>query len=142
MSENEDDVVAMACRECGPAIICILCRDEHARTNAKAATAKLNDVQQMRNYLGVFEGMQVMLLKNLWQQAGLVNGSMGVLKKVIWGADYTKSPLPEFVIIDFEGYRGPPFTQWPDHWPKDEDRRTWVPIARRAVCSGAIRSDV
>ena len=31
----------------------------------RAATAKINSVQGLRNYLGVFEDMRVMLLKNL-----------------------------------------------------------------------------
>ena len=34
-------------------------------TSPNAATAPMNEVQNLRNYLGVFEGMEVMLLKNL-----------------------------------------------------------------------------
>ena len=83
----------------------------------KAATADLSSVQGLRNYIGIFEGMQVMLLKNLWQQAGLVSGSMGEVKAVVWGNTDDKSPLPVFVVVDFKGYRGPAFKGWPMHWP-------------------------
>ena len=34
-------------------------------TTSNAARAPMNEVQNLRNYLGVFEGMQVMLLKNM-----------------------------------------------------------------------------
>ena len=92
-------------------------------------------MQGLRNYLGVFVGMNVMLLNNMWQQAGLVNGSRGELKAVVWGEDFDLRSPPEFVVIDFKDYRGPAFTNWPKHWPKDVDRSTWVPIpARRIYC--------
>ena len=95
----------------------------------RAATAKLNDVQQLRNYLGIFRGMPVMLLKNLWQQAGLVNGSMGKVKAVVWQDELAENPVPAFVVVEFDGYRGPAFKGWPKHWPTDVDRSKWVPIA-------------
>ena len=99
----------------------------------RAGTAKLNSVQGLRNYLGVFEGMRVMLLKNLWQQAGLVNGSMGEVKKVVWADG--ESCLPAFVVVDFKGYRGPAFKGWPKHWDPMVDRSTWVPIGPyKAYC--------
>ena len=103
----------------------------------RAATAKLHSVQGLRNYLGVFEGMRVMLLKNLWQQAGLVNGSMGEVKKVVWADGETKGCLPAFVVVDFKGYRGPPFKGWPKHWDPTVDRRTWVPIGPYQACCWA-----
>lgn len=37
-------------------------------TNGKAASAKLSEVQGLRNYLGIFRGMRVMLLRNMWQR--------------------------------------------------------------------------
>lgn len=92
--------------------------------------------------MGIFEGMPVMLLKNLWQQAGLVNGSMGIVKKVVWSDDKARSPVPAFVVVDFEGYRGPAFKGWPKHWDVgvDEedriDRSTWVPIGPYSACRG------
>ena len=95
----------------------------------RAATADLNSVQGLRNYLGIFIGMPVMLLRNLWQQAGLVNGAMGKVRAVVWSKDEGKHDMPAFVVVDFKGYRGPPFKGWPKEWDEDDiDRSTWVPI--------------
>ena len=96
-------------------------------------------MQGLRNYLDVFVGMDVMLLNNIWQQAGLVNGSRGELKAVVWGEEYDDTGHPEFVVVDFKDYRGPAFKGWPEDWPKDVDRSTWVPIAPRSVCGGVWR---
>ena len=60
----------------------------------------------------------------LYTQAGLVNGAMGTVKEIVWSAETTRTSLPEFVVVDFPGYRGSPFPMWAD----DENKRTWVPI--------------
>ena len=76
--------------------------------------------------------MRVMLLKNLWQQAGLVNGAMGKVEAVVWSKNEAKHKVPAFVVIDFKDYRGPPFKGWPKEWDDDDvDRSTWVPIGPR-----------
>ena len=49
---------------------------------------------------------------------------MGTVKEVVWSAATTPTSLPEFVVVDFPEYRGPPFPMWAD----DENKRTWVPI--------------
>ena len=96
----------------------------------------MNEVQGMRNYLGIFEGMQVMLLRNMWQQAGLVNGAMGTVRAVVWGED-EDVPHPEFVVVEFDDYRGPAFKHWPTdgRWAKDVDRSKWIPIPATPVCT-------
>ena len=76
--------------------------------------------------------MPVMLLQNLWQRAGLVNGAMGKVKKVVWNED-AAIRHPAFVVIEFNGYRGPAFEGWPKHWRPDVDRRKWVPIPASSV---------
>ncbi len=107
-----------------------------------AANAKLSDVQGLRNYLGIFNKMPVMLLQNLWQRAGLVNGSMGKVRQVVWDDDTTLK-VPAFVVIEFEGYRGPAFEGWPAHWDKEVDRTKWVPIPASSVylCDKHARPD-
>lgn len=72
-------------------------------------------------YLSV--NCKVMLLRNLFTRYGLVNGACGYLKDFLYGDSRS---LPEYLIIDFPNYRGPPFYTEPD-------RRTWVPIPK-CVC--------
>ena len=79
----------------------------------RAATADQKHVEGLRNYLGIFNGMRVMLLKNLWQQAGLVNGAMGKVKAVVWSKNEAKHllksrrmrPQERFFIQDNSGKR-------------------------------------
>ena len=99
----------------------------------------MTEVQGLRNYLGVFEGMQVMLLRNMWQQAGLVNGAMGKVRAVVWG-EKKDVPHPEFVVVEFPKYRGPAFEHWPKdgRWAKKEDRSKWVPIPATPVYTARV----
>ena len=51
----------------------------------------------------------VMLLWNINISVGLVNGSIGTIKELIYD-DNVKTPnLPQYLIIQFDDYTGPPF---------------------------------
>ena len=60
----------------------------------------------------------IMLLRNISTPYGLVNGSSGTVKDFMYGEEST---LPEYIIIDFPTYSGPPFFTKPG-------QQTWVPI--------------
>jgi ATP-dependent DNA helicase PIF1 len=64
-------------------------------------------------------GAKVLLSTNLWQQAGLVNGSVGVVVDLVYTTDQRPPSLPQAVIVDFPEYQGPPFFAG---YP------TWVPV--------------
>ncbi len=83
-----------------------------------------------------------MLLQNLWQRAGLVTTTLGNVFHVVRVADTTLK-VPAFVVIEFEGYRGPAFEGWPAHWDKEVDRTKWVPIPASSVylCDKHARPD-
>jgi ATP-dependent exoDNAse (exonuclease V) alpha subunit len=51
-----------------------------------------------------------MLTANLWTENGLVNGSLGTIRDIVWeeGKDPSKD-LPLAIMVDFDGYKGPFF---------------------------------
>ena len=70
-------------------------------------------------------GAIVACTANINQGVGILNGSMGVIRDVIYadgenGIDH----LPTGIVIDFEDYRGPSFFA-------EQDRATWVVLPRR-----------
>jgi len=56
-------------------------------------------------------GSRIMLRKNLWTDAGLVNGALGYIAGVVF-TDCDRT-LPNYLLIEFDGYLGPPFL--PEH---------------------------
>ena len=71
-------------------------------------------------------------LLNLAVDFGLMNGTHGIVKKVIYSGG--RSPLspdprdciPDAIVVDCPQYAGPPFFQ-------DDALRTWVPLLPRCV---------
>jgi ATP-dependent exoDNAse (exonuclease V) alpha subunit len=69
---------------------------------------------------------KVFVTQNLCSKAGLVNGSNGIVKDIVYEEGATAPKLPKFVWVDFgEIYKGSSF------FPNDKDgaRKGWVPIA-------------
>ena len=56
-------------------------------------------------------GSRIMLRKNLWTDAGLVNGALGYIAGVVF-TDCDRT-LPNYLLIEFDGYLGPLFL--PEH---------------------------
>jgi hypothetical protein len=95
-------------------------------------------------------GCRVMLTRNLWGNAGLVNGAQGTVYDISWreGADVLRDP-PEVVMVAFDEDAGPSFTM-PDgeplrsgeHCPTDRFlalRSPLTNIASRELSSGRDR---
>ncbi len=55
------------------------------------------------------KGAWIMLMANLWMRAGLVNGSMGTIREIIFEEDGPPY-LPRAVLISFDHYQGPTIT--------------------------------
>jgi len=84
----------------------------------KPPSARNIDAREFSNLLGQFKcsiKSKVMLIKNLWQSANLVNGSMGEIWDIVYAKNIEPPALPLFVLVHFPNYSGPPFL---DEFPK------------------------
>jgi ATP-dependent exoDNAse (exonuclease V) alpha subunit len=57
------------------------------------------------------KGARVMLTMNLWSSVGLCNGATGTVVDFIFQNDHRPPALPIAVIVMFEDYRGPSFSE-------------------------------
>ncbi len=57
------------------------------------------------------KGARVMLTMNLWSRIGLCNGATGTVVDIIYQNNHQPPDLPIAVIVGFENYRGPVFTE-------------------------------
>ena len=48
-----------------------------------------------------------MLTRNLWTEYGLVNGSLGTVKNIIYDQGHLPPSLPIVIIVRFDKYVGP-----------------------------------
>lgn len=67
-----------------------------------------------------------MLRRNLWTNGGLVNGSLGTVRAVIYEPNKKPPELPAYVLVEFDKYNGPylyekcfPIVPYMQTWTKD-----------------------
>ena len=105
----------------------------NAKHNNKTA-AKLfsDDMGSLMPQLLLSEGAKVMSTRNLWIEAGLCNGAIGIVKHIVYTNDGSLPALPISVIVQFdESYIGPSIS---DHIPR------CVPIVPLASTSDTLGS--
>ncbi|XP_059076868.1 uncharacterized protein LOC131031330 [Cryptomeria japonica] len=62
----------------------------------------------------ISKNSRVMLTSNLWIQAGLVNGALGYVQKIVYKLGSAPPDPPTYVMVEFDNYSGLPFE---DHHP-------------------------
>ena len=65
--------------------------------------------EQLQSTILLCADQKVMLCANLWVETGLVNGTCGQVKKIIYNVGEKPPQLSLFVIVDFPNYIGPPW---------------------------------
>jgi ATP-dependent DNA helicase PIF1 len=86
---------------------------------SEAKRANSDVAKGLEAQLLLTKGCRVMLTSNLWTEAGLVNGSMGIVQDILF-EDQGPPALPTAVFVNFEKYNGPTI--------KDHDGNEVVPI--------------
>jgi len=74
----------------------------------EAKHANSDIAKGLEGQLLLAKGSRVMLTANIWTEAGLVNGSMGIVHDIIF--EQASPSLPAAVFIEFDAYKGPTIT--------------------------------
>lgn len=75
-----------------------------------AGQASSDHAGNLSNRFPVAKGTRVMLTTNLWQPAGLVNGSQGTIYDIAWNAGAKPwEDSPAVIMVAFDSYDGPPY---------------------------------
>jgi len=118
-------------RECGEPVLAV--RADNAGPGA--AKVESDEAGNLRKVLYLAIGCRVMLLENLWTEAGLVNGSIGTVTDLVWRPgvlDPRKEP-PQAVLVKFDRYTGVSISdQQPGVVPILRSTREW--LKGQSVC--------
>ncbi|CAB4000727.1 Hypothetical predicted protein, partial [Paramuricea clavata] len=76
----------------------------------------------------ICRGARVMLTMNLWSMVGLCNGSTGTVVDIIFAESHNPPDLPIAVLVKFDNYCGPSFSNMPFCVP--------IPPVTATVCMG------
>jgi ATP-dependent exoDNAse (exonuclease V) alpha subunit len=93
-------------RDCKQPILKI--RSRHTGRGAEGAND--DEADGLDPELCICLGASVMLTDNIWVENGLVNGSMGTVRDIVWnkGQDPTKD-MPTAIMVEVDDYEGPKF---------------------------------
>ncbi len=90
-------------RQLGTPRALIQSRDSDAR---RCKNVPSNKFESMSRELVIAVGAKVVLLKNLWTEGGLTNGSPGTVIDVVYKEGKRPPDLPSCVIVKFDNYVG------------------------------------
>ena len=105
---------------------------QHAKSSSAAGSGGLIRL------LYVCKTARVNLTVNINVKFGLFNGAVGTVVDIVYpeGRSPADAGFPEFIVVDFPGYTGPPWIQ---------DHPTWVPVSvvdRRLDCNCCKRAQM
>ena len=102
-----------------------------AKHTGKSRTMDPDKFRNLGRRMYIAVGAEVMATHNLLQPAGICNGSVGIVKEIIYKEDETAPSLPKCVWVDF----GENYTGSVNFFPNNPERRGWVPIPPiKATC--------
>lgn len=92
-----------------------------------ASKASSDDARGLEAELLLAVGARVMLTMNLWTSHGLVNGSMGTVRDIVFAEGSGPTSLPVAVMVEMDTYSGPAYTDPNGHRvvPIAPARHTW-----------------
>ena len=80
--------------------------------NTTSAKLSTDDMGSLMPQLLLSQGAKVMLTRNLWTDAGLCNGAIGVAKDIVYNNVSSPPALPIAVIVQFDkSYIGPSISE-------------------------------
>ncbi|KID83166.1 ATP-dependent DNA helicase PIF1 [Metarhizium guizhouense ARSEF 977] len=93
-------------RDCRQPIL----RIKSTHTGRGAEGANDDEADGLDPHLCICLGARVMLTENIWVENGLVNGSMGTVRVIVWreGQDPTKD-MPTAIMVEVDDYEGSKF---------------------------------
>lgn len=105
----------------------------------RSAAADKDEAGGLEARLALCVGAKVMLVSNLWVNKGLVNGSVGVVRGIVYAPGTRPPQLPRVVFAHFPCYTGPCYqgdaipilpvtTHW-QHKSKQHCARTQFPLS-------------
>ena len=97
----------------------VIAKIEAVNSDYTAKATKSDEAGGLDSVIFLTKHAKVMLTSNLWQQAGLCNGTTSIVEDIIYTKNQNPPSLPISIIVEFEKYTGPPFIT---------DHPTWVPI--------------
>ena len=92
----------------------------------------------LRAVLELCVGARILLTKNLWVEAGLMNGALGVVRGFMWppngdpGSSDTRLRCPHIVFAEFDevGLGAEADGTARSFFPNDPAKKLWIPIFR------------
>ena len=80
--------------------------------NKTASKLSSDDMGSLMPQLLLSQGAKVMLTRNLWTEAGLCNGAIGIVKDIVYMTGCSPPALPVAVIVQFDdNYIGPSISE-------------------------------
>lgn len=87
------------------------CANINARhSSATAKSLPSDEMSGLEPTIYLAKGAKVMLTMNLWASVGLCNGATGTIVDIIYAINHRPPDLPVAIILKFDDYRGPSFT--------------------------------
>lgn len=82
-----------------------------ANSSKNIAKLSFSKAQCLEKVLVLSVGTRVMLRSNLWTEVGLVNGSLGTVKEIIYESDTRPPQMPIALLVSFDNYSGPHYQE-------------------------------